>query len=192
MNVPRTYVDFTLSKGAEFNIKNEILGEMTQSLLEDTYRDKLRSLSANFIITTDLNNYPEDIFVASSYFETDSTSAKEIEYAIVKELDGISNGGLTDFEFNRLVKEVANKFNSNNQRNSYWLTTLKRRYIDGKDFYNNYAAELQSISKNEFSKFISGLLSGNRISVVMDGTTHDVETAKLLKEDFIKDYFDVN
>ena len=192
MSAPRTYVNFTLSRGAEFSIKNEILGEMTQRLLEDTYRDKFRGLSSNFVITTDLYNYPEDIFVASSYFETDSTSAKEIEYAIVKELDGISNGGITDFDFNRLVKEVARKFDSNNQRNSYWLTTLERRYIDGKDFYNNYASELQSISKSEFSKFISKLLGGNRISVVMDGTTQDVGTARLLKEDFVKEYFDVN
>jgi zinc protease len=193
MDVPRTYVNFTLSCGAEFNIRNEILGEMTQTLLEDTYRGELRHFSTNYKITTDLKDYPENIFVASSYFETDSTSATELEYAIVKKLDGVSNGGISDAQFKELANEVADKFNSNNRGNSYWLTTLERRYILGKDFYNNFSNELSGISKSEFSKFIAGLLSGNRISVIMDGTTHDVETEKLLKEDtFIKDYFDVN
>ena len=193
MSVPRSYVNLTLSCGKEFNIKNEILGEMTQRLLENTYQQKLRKLATNYQINAELQYYPEDIFVVRSFFETDSTSASEIEYAIIKALDGIANGGISAAEFSKLVGEVTDNFNSDNHGNSYWLRTLERRYIGGKDFYNNFSAELKNITKAEFTKFMSDLLHGNRISVIMDGTTHDVETEKLFKEDtFIKDYFDVN
>ena len=193
MAVPRTYLSFNLSCGKEANIKNEVLCEMTHNLIERICADKLGSRSANYKVYTTLEHYPEDIFVASSSFETDSASAPEIKKVITDNLTDIAENGISKKEFDSLSGTVESRFSAAQEGNSFWLNMLERRYIGGLDFYDNFSSVLNGITQAEFASFISDLLDGNRISVVMYGTHRDIQTEKLFEENsFIKDYFDVN
>ena len=63
----------------------------------------------------------------------------------------------------------------------------------GKDFFSNYMKSLESITAADFKDFAAQMVGqGNVISITMDGTTKDVNTQNLFKEDeFIKEYFDL-
>ena len=87
---------------------------------------------------------------------------------------------------------LKDKFLAESASNQYWLNLLEHRYIIGKDFLMNYLKTAESVTSEMFFGFMSDLMKkGNMVTVIMDGTTKDVNTQNLFKEDvFIKEYFD--
>lgn len=61
----------------------------------------------------------------------------------------------------------------------------------GKDFISAYIETLESISIDKFIAFVRDISSkGNHVSVVMEGTTEDVNTQNLFRDnEFIRDFF---
>ena len=59
--------------------------------------------------------------------------------------------------------------------------------------HQGYMAEIAGITAKDFCSFVDKLYRrGNRITVVMEGTTQDVNTQNLFRENqFIRDYFDL-
>ena len=61
------------------------------------------------------------------------------------------------------------------------------------DFHTGYGTLISSITQEQLQKFARDLLEkGNKISVIMDGTTDDVNTRNLFREDkFIREFFGI-
>ena len=89
---------------------------------------------------------------------------------------------------------MKDEFLAENVNNNYWLDLFEHRYMAGKDFFSNYMKALDGITVEDFKNFAEQMMTqGNVVSVTMDGTTKDVNTQNLFKEDqFIKEYFDLN
>lgn len=193
MEFPRTYVNLTLSCASELNLQNTILADMTKRFVEDVCREKLRKYITNSQVNGRLAYYPENIFVLSSTFETDSVSAESVTALIGDMLAQCAEGNITDAEFNAVARSVRESYLHDVNTNAYWLDILSLKYITGIDLSRGFEETLRSIDKSCFAGFVAKLLAGNSIRVTMDGTTADIPTARMLNEDsFIKEYFNVD
>lgn len=49
----------------------------------------------------------------------------------------------------------------------FWLAMISRRYLDGKDLYTGYAAEIDSITKEDVKALLSSLTKGSRVEYIV-------------------------
>lgn len=194
MVIPRTYVDVTLSCGMPYSIENFVLSQVFNMFLEKFYiNGQIKDLAAKSRVETKLLYYPEDIMVSESRFETDSAGAAPIVEIIDAGLDHIVRNGIDPAVLETLIKEVRSNFNKISGGNRYWLETLERRYMIGKDFHSPFLKVLEEVDPAAFREFVRRLKQqGNRVVVIMEGTTEDVKTRNLFRENkFIRDYFEM-
>lgn len=194
MVIPRTYVDVTLSCGMPYSIENFVLSQVFNVFLEKFYiNGQIKDLAAKSRVTTKLLYYPEDIMVSESRFETDSAGAAGIVEIMDAGLDHVARSGIDPGVLEGLMKEVRSNFNKISGGNRYWLETLERRYMVGKDFHSPFLKVLEEVDTAAFREFVRRLKQqGNRVVVIMEGTTEDVKTRNLFRENkFIRDYFEL-
>ncbi len=195
MVTPRTYSHITYSYGMKYNIENYVLAHLTQAYLRTVFDNRsVRRLVTHSSINSDLKYYPEEILAIETAFETDSLNAQSVAESIEYALRSVAGKSLNADVFSRLANSVEEGFVKAVSGSKYWLDIMEQRYINGEDFYGNYMSTLKKITPQQFSRFIRGLVeNGNKITIVMDGTTEDVNTQNLFKEDnFIKEFFDVD
>lgn len=191
---PRTYSHITRSMGMEYCLENYIKANILEAYLQGVLDERsTRRYAARSEMNVALEYYPESILKVDAYFETDSLNAGNVSDIIDNSLVRVVSGSLSEQQFSQLKREVANSFVVKGGSNGYWLDVMSQRYMIGKDFHNNYIKVLDAVTADEFRTFVGKLVGeGNRISVVMDGTTRDVNTQNLFKEDeFIMDFFNV-
>ncbi len=193
MENPHTYVNLTLSCGQDLTLQNSIFAKMTEKYVESICRKKLHKYITNPDIEGRLAYYPENIFVLTTAFETDSASAEKMTELVVKELRACAEDKIPDAEFAALKEAVARSYGKDVNGNNYWLDILALKYITGTDLSAGTDDVIKSIDRRKFARFVKELLNGNRICVVMDGTTADIPTARMLQEDqFIRNYFNID
>ncbi len=191
---PRTYSHITRSLGMEYNLQNYVLGNLLELYLKDVFDDRnTKRYITRSRLEVELKYYPESILEINSGFETDSLNAGKVCDIMDNSLSAIANGMYAQAQFDKLKKTLAAQFEKKSVSNEYWLDVMDCRYMIGKDFHSNYLKVLDGITVGEFADYVGAILEdGNKVAVIMDGTTRDVNTQNLFKEDeFIKDFFDV-
>lgn len=194
MVIPRTYIQVTLSCGMQYNLENEILSRILDKYLNGLYENgQIKNLSSKSSARVQLGYYPEEIMAACSTFETDSLKADQILPIIDYEMDNLVNHGIDSTLFYSIIYSIRHDFNEVSKGNGYWLDAIEKRYIVGKDFHSNFLKMLGEMTPDKFNGFIRNLRkNGNKVVVIMEGTTEDVNTRNLFKDNkFIKDYFDL-
>jgi hypothetical protein len=194
MMIPKSYVDVTLSSGMPNTQRNRILGGLLEEFLKEAYSNgAIRELSPKSTVSSSIEFYPEEILKCKSRFETDSAGVQEILNVLESKLKEVVYDGISDEQFAQLKKNYRKVILSAMDRNSYWVDNFVVNYLLGKDMHQGYMAEIANITAKDFCSFVDKLYRrGNRITVVMEGTTQDVNTQNLFRENqFIKDYFDL-
>lgn len=194
MVIPKTYAHVTLSCGMPYNIENYVMAKVFDKYIERLYANgRIKELAARSDVDTRLGYYPEEMMVHESYFETDSAGAAEIVALIDAGLEHICNSGLDAGLLGGVLREVRNEFNAASRQNNYWLETIERRYMMGKDFHTNFLKVLDEVTPLQLRDFVRRVkYQGNRIVLIMEGTTEDVKTRNLFKENkLIKDFFEL-
>lgn len=192
MNVPRTYVSLTLSCAKKADMNNYILSQLTKIYVENVFKGTLYNKVPLFNVDANLNYYPENILTLRTIFETDSSEAHGCIAELIKSLEKASKN-ITDAEFAMLEKSLKDQFSARVASGSYWLDMLEARYMASNTLPSDAKALLTPVTKKDLSKFIKDLISSNRITVIMDGTTADIPTQKLLQEnEFIRNFFNVD
>ena len=179
----------------EYNLSNNVMSELVGVYLNNMLEQRAnKKYIMQYDMKCSLKNYPEQIFVVQANFETDSINAQVVRDIVDAALQKAAAGDITEDQMASLKRVLKERFLENNITNEFWLDVFEHRYMTGKDFFNNYMKSLDQISIDSFKGFVSRLLNeGNEVSVIMDGTTRDVNTQNLFKEDlFIKEYFNVN
>ena len=192
---PRTYSNITRSAGMEYNLKNYVLGNLVEAYLESVLDDRnTKRYLTRFNLDVKLKHYPEEILEINTNFETDSLHAQTVVDILDKSLENAAGNALSEQAFSKIQQQLVKDFQNKVNANEYWQDVLENRYIVGKDFHSNYLSTLQNITVNEFRAFVASILArGNKITIIMDGTTGDVNTQNLFKEnEFIKDFFNMN
>ena len=192
---PRSFTNITRSYGMEYNLTNAVMGKMVGVYLNNVLEQRSnRRYIMQYDLDCSLKNYPENIFVMQATFETDSLNAQTVASIIGQALSQAAAGAVDENRINAIKTSLKSSFMTENITNGYWLDLFELRYMTGKDFHNNYMKTLDGVTADSFREFVSRILNeGNFISITMDGTTKDVNTQNLFKEDeFIKEYFNIN
>ena len=191
---PRSFTNLTLSCGMAYNLDNYVKGKLFDAYMKNVLAQrssKRYMMQCN--VNSTLKNYPEQIYVMEVQFETDSLNAKIVSNIVTSAMETIAGGSVAEEELSALKVQLKDEFLAANVTNEYWLDLFEHRYMAGKDFFSNYMKSLESITAADFKDFAAQMVGqGNVISITMDGTTKDVNTQNLFKEDeFIKEYFDL-
>lgn len=191
---PKTYMNVTRSYGVPYTIENHILAKMTERYLKDMLLlPQNRRLSTVSDITASLNYYPEEIAMLNTVFVTDSSNAAVLDSLVENSLGSIAYGKGDTREFEQIKQAMQEEFANTCNSSYYWLEAIEHRYMENIDFHSNYSSVLTGITEKQLSGFVKNLLEkGNKISIIMDGTTEDVNTQNLFREnDFIREFFGI-
>ena len=194
MVVPRTYVSVTRSIGVDYDIKSSVLAKITEEYLNRLYiNGSIKNLSSKSTMNASLQNYPENIVLYKSTFETDSAGADKIINIVNRSLESVVNYGVEESLYNSIKKDLASEFTLNSTKSSYWTDVLAKRYLFERDFHTNFLSTLANITQVEFRDYIQALIeSGNKVVVIMEGTKEDVKSKMLFEEnEFIRDFFEL-
>ena len=79
------------------------------------------------------------------------------------------------------------------QNRKFWVDSYMESCLQGKDLYSGIQTALEGVTAKDFRNFIEKVSKrGNRIVVVLEGTTEDVNTQNLFRENqFIREFFDL-
>ncbi len=192
MVLPRTYIDYTNSYSLSYSVENKILASMYEKYMQGEFaKGEIKERSPRNNVSCFIEFYPEEILVCKSTFETDSAGASKI-VDLVKAVEGkLVNKEVDITRFEQIKNSLREKYNLSQQSNWYWIDVISDKVLLGKDVSSEYIETLESITIEKFIEFVSDISSkGNHISVVMEGTTEDVNTQNLFREnEFIKDFF---
>ncbi len=193
MVIPRSYISINLSHSADFNVKTDVLSKLTTAYLDNVYNNgSIKNLSSSSSIESSLKYYPEEVVLYESLFDTDSIGINSILNIFDQTLKDLSNNRMDTTLFNNIKKGLKDSFTLNEKSTDYWLSILENRYVTGEDFYSEFNQTLDNITPLVFSQYIKELYEkGNKVTVIMEGTTENTRTRNLLKgNDFIRNYFE--
>ena len=194
MVIPQTYVDITLSCGTPVTQQNVILtGLLTKYLQDECSKATIKELSPKNSISSNLKYYPEEIMMCRMKFKTDSAGATKIESIIKSKLENSAYNGLAPDEFNSLIETFKQREMTARTKNRYWVDAISMGYLAEKEMLSGYSTTISGITPQMFKEFVDKVYRrGNLISVVMEGTTQDVNTQNLFRENqFIREFFDL-
>ena len=99
---------------------------------------------------------------------------------------------MPDREFSQLKRQLKDRYNTVSSTPEFWLDILQTKQMSGKDL-STIGSVVDAVTKKDFCDFVKDVLSANRITVIMDGTTADIPTLQLLREnEFLQNFFDVD
>lgn len=194
MVIPRTFVEVTLSCGMQDTQENRVLASMLQEYLQNLYANgTIRELSPSSTVSAGIEYYPEEILMCRQRFQTDSAGAADICRILDSRLQDVAYNGMGADEFAKLKAGLAKKVETYQNSNAYWLDVFTDSYLFGHNFHNGYSSAIEKVTGEDFKAFVDKVYRrGNRITVIMEGTTEDVNTQNLFRENrFIKEFFDL-
>ena len=192
MRVPSSFANLTYSESCIPNANTFIISQITEKYLNNYIKENFPKSVTKASVKGNIEMYPENIFTLTFKLESDSVNITKALSQIDLQLKEIASGKIDNKEWNNVIYDIAKLFKGERENREELLNYLSNKYINGYDFFFELS-DLQSITKGDFSAFIKELVnSGNKISIVMDGTTADIETLRLLREnEFIRQYFDI-
>ena len=194
MILPRAYVDVTLSCGMQNTQSNKALsGLLEEYLRRFCSKGAVKELSPKNEVAAGIEIYPEEIMVCRQRFETDSAGAQQILDLVDQRLSDVAYNGIPDEEFAAIKKDYMAKVSMQMQNGRFWVDSYMESCLQGKDLYSGLLAAVEGVTAKEFRNFVEKVSRrGNRIVVVLEGTTEDVNTQNLFRENqFIREYFDL-
>ena len=194
MILPRAYVDVTFSCGMQNTQSNKALsGLLEEYLRRFCSKGAVKELSPKNEVAAGIEIYPEEIMVCRQRFETDSAGAQQILDLVDQKLSDVAYNGIPDEEFASIKKDYMAKISMQMQNGRFWVDSYMESCLQGKDLYSGLLAAVEGITAKEFRSFVEKVSRrGNRIVVVLEGTTEDVNTQNLFRENqFIREYFDL-
>ena len=172
MQSPKTNV-YSLYSGdnLKWNIKNDIMVDLMGDVLDMVYVETIRedeggtygaSVNAMF-------NFSTGIWQLSYYYETGEEKLERLEARAKKELDDLLHNGAKADHFNKVKEAAIKQYEINSKTNSYWTGTIMNAER-GANNYAGYIETLQSLTLEEFNKFLKSVYDGkNHIEVIMVG-----------------------
>ncbi len=194
MILPRTFVDVTLSYGMPDTQTNRALSGLLEEYLGRVCSNGIiRELSPVSRILSGIEIYPEEILVCKARFETDSAGAQQILDVMNSKLLDVAYNGIQAEAFEAIKKNYMDKVAAQLQDQRFWVESQLGYHLKGKDLHTGYISVIESITPDSFKSFVDRVCRrGNRIVVVMEGTTEDVNTQNLFRENqFIREFFDL-
>lgn len=174
METPTTMVYDLYSQGnMPYTLQNDIMIELLGDILDNIYTDTLREEEGGTYSPQAGGSYNPNTGewnLIYLFFTNANQQAKLIARAD-EELQKVLKDGVDEVNFNKAKEAMIKQYEINSRKNSYWQSVLStQKRFPEVDVVNGYGQALQSLTRDEFNKFLKSLYNGeNRIQVIMEG-----------------------
>ena len=177
MEVPMAIVLYLESAKGKFNLKNDLTLDIAQQILDIIYTEEIREKEGGTygVSTNGGYNYsylPETQSFLQIVYQTSPEDYARLNKRIEELLDEFAQNGPSDENIAKVKDYMHKKHQENLRENRFWSSTLKDSLKYGVDYYTDYEAVLDSITKDEIRAAIADLLAEkNQTRIVMYGIT---------------------
>ncbi|MDE6553723.1 MAG: insulinase family protein [Muribaculaceae bacterium] len=168
--VTQVYSLYT-GRNLKWNIKNNIMVDLMSDVLDMIYIETLREdeggtygaqVGGSF-------NFATDIWQYFYFYRTAEEKLDRLETRAKKELDDLLKNGAKADHFNKVKEAAIKQYEINSKTNGYWAGAIMSAER-GANTYEGYIETLQSITLDEFNKFLKNFSEeDNHIEVIMVG-----------------------
>ena len=171
METPKSTVGLTYSGNMPYNVKNVIITQLLNQVLDLVYAEKVReeqSASYGVQAYVTLNPFPEGRTSIQIRFDTDPQKQDKIIGIVKSELERIAKDGPSQADLIKSRSILLKGRVEMTQRNDYWLDIIDAYYSRGFDGHTDYNTIVESITTEEIKSFTKKFLGqGNEVEVVM-------------------------
>ena len=177
MEVPMAIVLYLESAKGKFNLKNDLTLDIAQQILDIIYTEEIREKEGGTygVSTNGGYNYsylPETQSFLQIVYQTSPEDYARLNKRIEELLDEFAQNGPSAENIAKVKDYMHKKHQENLRENRFWSSTLKDSLKYGVDYYTDYEAVLDSITKDEIRAAIADLLAEkNQTRIVMYGIT---------------------
>ena len=171
METPKSSIALIYSGEMPYNLKNIIIVQLLNQILDLTYMEKVReSESASYGVYTSVNIYdfPEGRTSIQVFFDTNPDKLDMVLGIVKDELELIAGEGPQLRNLDKARSSIVRGRPELMHENEYWLGILDAYYYRNFDGHTEYDDILRSITVEDIQTFTRQLLNqGNEIEVVM-------------------------
>ena len=164
--------NFVLLNGdCKYDLKNDILLDMTSQILDLVYTAKVREDEGGtygVYVGGQLSKYPKEKALLQIIFETAPAKREKLMQIIFTELDNIAKAGPSEGDLNKVKEFMLKKHAEDLKENSYWLGSIDEYLFTGMNPIKDYEQIVNSITVKDSQKFTDDLFKQkNEIEVSM-------------------------
>ena len=172
MQTPSTTVfNFYSGNNLTWNVKNDIMVDLMGDVLNMIFIETLRedeggTYGASVHSSFNFNNNLWQLIYA---YQTAEDKLDRLESRADKELEDMMKNGAKSDHFNKVKEAAIKQYEINSKTNSYWTGAIMSAER-GANTYAGYIEALQSLTLDEFNKFLKSVYDGkNHVEVIMVG-----------------------
>ena len=164
--------NFVLLNGdCKYDLKNDILLDMTSQILDLVYTAKVREDEGGtygVYVGGQLSKYPKEKALLQIIFETAPAKRAKLMQIIFAELGNIAKAGPSEGDLNKVKALMLKKHAEDLKENSYWLGSIDEYLFTGMNPIKDYEQIVNSITVKDIQKFTDDLFKQkNEIEVSM-------------------------
>lgn len=160
-----------ISGACKYDLRNDILMDMTGQVLDLVYTEKVRKDeggSYGVYSGGQLSKYPKEEAVLQIFFETAPAKRDKLMKIIFAELDHLAKAGPSEANLNKVKEFMLKKHAEDLKENSYWLGSIDEYVFTGMNPMKDYEKIVNSITTKDIQKFADDLFKqNNEIEVSM-------------------------
>lgn len=159
------------SGSAKYSMKNSLILRMVADILDIRYFESMREMEGGtYGVNTQssFSLFPVEEAKLQMTFDTDPKMEEKLMSLIHEEIGRLILDGPQEEDFNKVKKNLHNKYIDNQKENGWVLNTLLFYYRDGVNRYSEYLPALDSITKDDVRSMLKSIVDqGNEIKVIM-------------------------
>lgn len=160
-----------INGACKYNLRNDILLDMTSQILDLVYTAKVREDeggSYGVYTAGQLSKYPKEQAILQIVFETAPEKREKLMKIIFAELENISKAGPSEGDLNKVKEFMLKKHAEDLKENNYWLRSIDEYLFTGMNPIKDYDQIVSSITVKDIQKFADDLFKQkNEIEVSM-------------------------
>ena len=171
LQTPKSSICTAYTGHADYSEENIILMDIVSNILSTRYNQELREKEgATYFVDVDASILvlPFPSFKVEMKFDTDSRLQDKMIGLIHSTIKQLKNDGPTQLEVDKAKEYLLKEYDQNKKNNNYWARALRKKYEYGIDVNSNYVHKVNSITRENITRFAESIFSqGNIVEVVM-------------------------
>ena len=170
-------MDMVMSAPVPLTAHNFYLAEIAAMVLKKCIARTVVGMGMYPIISHECRIYPQERFnlmlslsdVSTEGFAKGTVSQAPLEalQAVRSVLADVDSLEFSDAELSVYKASLKQSVELKKNDPDFWLAMIFRRYLDGKDLYTGYAAEIDSITRKDVVALLSSLCKGSRVEYIV-------------------------
>ncbi|MBT3206880.1 MAG: insulinase family protein [Bacteroidetes bacterium] len=173
VETPKSTVYVCYHNDLEYNVKNRLLIDAIESVLDTRYTETIREAESGSYgvgIKSRTYHYPVEQLKLEMKFDCDPEKAEKLSKIIFEEVDNLRKNGPSQKNLDEFKKNKIKEHNEYLKENRYWLNTLKHNYFHKENLLED---------KSSFDKLVNSFTI-NDIKKAAQKYLNDSKTVKLV------------